>query len=112
METDFSSIGRNIRKYRLSRKMRQSDLAEASGLSGNYIGMVERGEKIPSLESFIAITNALRISSDQLLSGVLGTGFQVVETQLSKKLEQIAPESRKQIYDVIETMLKNAKPIR
>lgn len=37
---DWSSIGRNIRQYRLECDLRQEDLAEAAGLSANYIGMV------------------------------------------------------------------------
>lgn len=53
----YNSIGINIRKFRTEKKLRQEDLAERAGLSANYIGMVERGEKIPSLESFISIVN-------------------------------------------------------
>ena len=49
----LATIGKNIRKYRLMKKLRQEDLAEKAGLTTNYIGMVERGEKIPSLETFI-----------------------------------------------------------
>ena len=49
----LDTIGKNIRKYRLMKKFRQEDLAEKAGLTTNYIGMVERGEKIPSLETFI-----------------------------------------------------------
>ena len=54
----LDTIGKNIRKYRLMKKFRQEDLAEKAGLTTNYIGMVERGEKIPSLETFIKILNA------------------------------------------------------
>ena len=54
-EVQYNSIGINIRKFRTEKKLRQEDLAERAGLSANYIGMVERGEKIPSLESFISI---------------------------------------------------------
>ena len=46
----LATIGKNVRKYRLMKKLRQEDLAEKAGLTTNYIGMVERGEKIPSLE--------------------------------------------------------------
>ena len=49
----LDTIGKNIRKFRLARKLRQEDLAEKTDLTTNYIGMVERGEKIPSLETFI-----------------------------------------------------------
>ena len=54
----LGTIGKNIRKYRLAKKLRQEDLAEKTGLTANYIGMVERGEKIPSLETFLTILNA------------------------------------------------------
>ena len=56
---DWSSIGRNLRQYRQESGLRQEDLARAAGLSVNYIGMVERGEKIPSLETFVAMLNLL-----------------------------------------------------
>ena len=46
----LATIGKNVRKYRLMKKFRQEDLAEKAGLTTNYIGMVERGEKIPSLK--------------------------------------------------------------
>ena len=61
----LDTIGKNIRKYRLMKKFRQEDLAEKAGLTTNYIGMVERGEKIPSLETFIKILNALETSLDK-----------------------------------------------
>ena len=63
----LDTIGKNIRKFRLARKLRQEDLAEKTDLTTNYIGMVERGEKIPSLETFIKIVNALGVSSDMVL---------------------------------------------
>ena len=44
----LDTIGKNIRKFRLARKLRQEDLAEKTDLTTNYIGMVERGEKIQS----------------------------------------------------------------
>lgn len=49
----LESIGKHISEFRHLRKLRQEDLAEITGLSTNYIGAVERGEKIPSLETFI-----------------------------------------------------------
>ena len=67
----LDTIGKNIRKFRLARKLRQEDLAEKTDLTTNYIGMVERGEKIPSLETFIKIVNALGVSSDMVLTDVL-----------------------------------------
>ena len=49
----LNSIGGHIREYRIAKKLRQQDLAEKINVSVNYIGMIERGEKLPSLETLI-----------------------------------------------------------
>lgn len=107
----LATIGNNIRKYRLMKKLRQEDLAEKAGLTVNYIGMVERGEKIPSLETFIKILNTLGVSADMVLSDVLDNGYTVKNSMLNEKLEKLAPEDRNRIYEVIDTMIKQSKQI-
>ncbi len=107
----LDTIGKNIRKFRLARKLRQEDLAEKTDLTTNYIGMVERGEKIPSLETFIKIVNALGVSSDMVLTDVLETGYTVKNSMLNEKLEKLAPEDRNRIYEVIDTLVKQSKQI-
>ncbi|WP_294771840.1 helix-turn-helix transcriptional regulator [uncultured Eubacterium sp.] len=107
----LATIGNNIRKYRLMKKLRQEDLAEKAGLTANYIGMVERGEKIPSLETFIKILNTLGVSADMVLSDVLDNGYTVKNSMLNEKLEKLAPEDRNRIYEVIDTMIKQSKQI-
>ena len=107
----LDTIGRNIRKFRLAKKLRQEDLAEKTDLTTNYIGMVERGEKIPSLETFIKILNALEVSSDMVLADVLETGYIVKNSILNEKLAKLSPEDREQIYEVIDTLMKHSKQI-
>ena len=100
----LDTIGKNIRKFRLARKLRQEDLAEKTDLTTNYIGMVERGEKIK-------IVNALGVSSDMVLTDVLETGYTVKNSMLNEKLEKLAPEDRNRIYEVIDTLVKQSKQI-
>ena len=109
---ELQSIGRNIRRYRLKKKLRQEDLAELAGLSINYVGAVERGEKIPSLETLIVLINALDVSADMVLSDVVSVGYTVKESLLSEKLDKLDPEDRRKIYDVIDTMVKNSKQVK
>ncbi len=108
----LDSIGKNIRAYRQAKKLRQEDLAVKTGLSTNYIGMVERGEKIPSLETFICIANALGVSADMLLADVLDTGYTVKDSILAEKLDKLSKDDRERIYDVIDTMTKHATKIK
>ena len=103
----YDSIGKNIRKYRLEKKLRQEDLAERAGLSTNYIGMVERGEKIPALETFITILNVLEVSADVILADVLVTGYAVKDSLLAEKLTKLSKEERERIYAVIDTPIQH-----
>ena len=104
----LESIGKHISEFRHLRKLRQEDLAEITGLSTNYIGAVEREEKIPSLETFIDILNALSVSADVVLSDVLQEGYQVKATKLSDQIKDLPVKDQKRIFDVIETLIKHS----
>ena len=112
---NLSSIGKNIRKFRLMKKLRQEDLAEKAGLSTNYIGAVERGEKLPSLETFIIIVNALGVSADMVLSDVIETGYLVRSSMLNEKIEKLSEEDRARVYDVFggsDETLRSDNPLK
>ena len=105
----LDTIGKNIRKYRLAKKLRQEDLAEKAGLSANYIGMVERGEKIPSLETFITILNMLEVSADMVLADVVSTGYLVKNSMLNEKLSMLSNDDQEKIYEVLDILIKHSK---
>ena len=109
---ELESIGRNIRKYRLMKKLRQEDLAEKADLSINYIGAIERGDKIPSLETLIVIINALGVSADMVLVDVVDTGYAVKDSLLAEKLDKLSAKDRAKIYDVIDTMIKHSTQVK
>ena len=102
-----SMIGKRIRFYREAKKWSQEVFAEKLGLSLTYIGMIERGEKIPKLETFIKIANTLEVSADLLLTDVLTTGYSIKSSELTKKLEALPSSEREKIYAVVETMIKH-----
>ena len=104
----LETIGKNIRKYRNQRKLRQDQLAEKTDLSTNYIGMIERGEKIPALETFLKIANTLEVSADMLLADVLYNNYAIKDSLLADNLEKLSAEERTRIYDVIDTMIKHS----
>ena len=60
----FSQV---VKKHREKKKMSRSALAELSGLHQTYIGLLERGERSPNLDTAKAIANALGISLGKLI---------------------------------------------
>ena len=103
---EWVSIGKNIREQRMLKHMRQEDLAEKIDVSVNYIGMIERGVKVPSLKTFVLIANALGVSADILLIGVIDKSFEVKNTLLSEKIGQCSIAEQTQVYNIIEAFLK------
>lgn len=102
------SIGKQIRDYRLKKSLRQEDLAEKVNVSPNYIGMIERDEKIPALDTFVDILNALDASADIVLSDVLKNGYKIKNSILDDKLSKLTESDRNKIYDVIDALIKNS----
>ena len=109
---DYRSIGKQIRAKRIELRLTQERLAERCDLSVSYMGAVERGDKIPSLETFITIANALGASSDDLLSGVLAQGNNIVASKLSVQLEGLPYLEQRPILSVVQTMIKDFKTLQ
>lgn len=105
----LDTIGSNLRMFRIQKKLRQEDLAEKAGVSTNYISMIERGEKIPSLETFIILINVLDVSSDMVLCDVINHGYQIKNSLLNDEMEGLSKEAQERIYAVLQTLIEHSK---
>ncbi len=112
MDLGLSSVGKNIRKYRNAKKISRERLAELIDVSLNYLGQIERGEKIPSFETFIAIANALEVSADMLLCDVVKASYQVKDSLLNEKLSKLSDKDRARIYDIIDAEIKHSTRVK
>lgn len=104
---DIETIGLNIRKCRNAKKMRQEDLAQKANVSSNYISAVERGVKIPSVETLIDIMNALGVSADMIFCDVIDAGVTEKNNQLDAKVSQLSTKDRKTVYDVLDLLVRD-----
>ena len=105
---DYGKIGENIQKYRKMKKLSQEKLAEMAGISANYVGQLERGKRIPSVKCLISVANSLEVSSDLLLLGLLDNSFEVIATELTKKMSVLSKESVENIYVALDYMIDKA----
>ena len=64
---DQKAIGRRIKAARERKGLTQEELAEEVDLSPMHVSVIERGVKLPKLETLINIANALDVSADVLL---------------------------------------------
>lgn len=69
-ELDYSRMGMRIRQVRKARGWSQEELAKRCGISMSFLGHIERGTRIMSLETFVNICAALDAGADEILWGI------------------------------------------
>lgn len=62
---NLKTFGLRIQELRKKNNLTQSELAEKIGLSTNFIGMVERGERNTSVDKIFKLARAFNISLAQ-----------------------------------------------
>jgi len=91
MKYDQKHIGENIRAARKKKNLTLEVLSGLADVSESFLGMVERGASSLSMETLIAVCDALDVTADSLLME-----GREVDTRPSGK------------RDTLNTMLKNA----
>ena len=98
-------IGQRIQKYRKTAGLTQEQLAESVDLSVNFISNIERGAKLPCLETFVRIANAVDAPPDLLLIDVIEDPHKDRLEDYFNRIEKLPQEDRKRILAVIDTLL-------
>jgi transcriptional regulator with XRE-family HTH domain len=69
MEQELTKIfGEHLKSLRINKKLSQVELAFKGDFDRNYIGMLERGERNPSLKNLKRLSVALEITLPELLN--------------------------------------------
>ena len=64
---DYEALGRRLKSKRRAAKLSQDELAKKVQISVSYYGNIERGQRIPSIDTLVALANVLETSVDYLL---------------------------------------------
>ena len=106
-------LGQRLRALRKERGLTQDKLGELSGLSGKFIGEVERGQKSISIDSLYRVSVALGITLSHLTDVKRGRGTGV-PTQDAEKIVALVsaplkPAQMREAYDVLRRILGGRK---
>ena len=67
MQTILEALGQKMRELRAKRGISQEDFADACGLHRTAVGLLERGERWPRLDTLLRISKGFGITVSQLL---------------------------------------------
>ncbi len=68
---DYVKMGKRMKYKRQARNMNQEEIATMVRISPSYYGNIERGNRVPSVDTLVAIANALEVGVDFLLADSL-----------------------------------------
>jgi transcriptional regulator with XRE-family HTH domain len=63
-------FGENLRRAREAADLTQDELGRRASMNRTQIGILERGERLPRIDTLIRLCGALGISPDPLLDGI------------------------------------------
>lgn len=70
--------GSGLKTAREKKNLTQEDLAALVDISPTHVSVIERGTKIPRMDTFVAIANVLEVSADSLLVDVVDHATKVL----------------------------------
>ena len=103
---DGKAVGRRIKEAREKRHLTQEELAARIDISPTHVSVIERGTKIPRLDTFVAIANALEVSGDAVLLDVVDHAAESQASDLSAALEGLPWEEKRRILKVVRTLME------
>ena len=106
---DQKAIGKRIKSAREKKGMTQEQLAELVNLSPMHVSVIERGNKLPRLETLINIANILDVSADVLLQDVVNNQIKLHTSEASDLIAQLSREDQRRVLAALHSFVEASK---
>jgi len=100
---DYKGLGNRIKIARTKLKMTQQQLADAIDMSANYLGKVERADRILSLETLVKLANALGTNIDYLLSESVKVNSESLISEIDSYLAKMNMKEQEYILNTVKS---------
>lgn len=102
---DSKAVGQRIKAAREKKNLTQEDLAALIDISPTHVSVIERGTKIPRMDTFVAIANVLEVSADELLVDVVERSAMGVASDLAAAIAELPREERMRVLKVVSALI-------
>ena len=104
---DKLSMGDRIREARKKKGLTQERLAEQLDISVEFVGQIERGIKLPSMQVFMRMIEVLNVSADYILRDSVSTGQLFGDNAIGRKIENLKPKQKIALEALIDTYIQH-----
>ena len=103
------AIGRRIKNAREKKQLTQEQLAELVDLSPMHVSVIERGVKLPKLETLINIANILDVSADELLQDVVHNQIKLHASEATTLISQLPRDDQRRVLAALRSFIDPTK---
>ena len=103
------AVGRRIKAAREQKRLTQEQLAELVDLSPMHVSVIERGVKLPKLETLINIANVLDVSADVLLQDVVNNQTKLFASEASELIKQLPREDQRRVLAALRSFVESTQ---
>lgn len=69
MNVDKLAIAERVRVLRAQKHLKQADITARTGIKGQTLSMIERGEQFPTIKQIAELSSVFEVSTDYLIMG-------------------------------------------
>lgn len=103
----YAAVGARLRRARLERRLSQEEVAESAGTTAAFLGQIERGERRPSLLTFVQLARALREPVGSLVDEPPdGAASRSMDGRLQALLDGASPKKRELAFRMLRLILR------
>lgn len=101
---DYRTVGKRIKKQRVSLDLTQAEAAERAGISEKYYANLERGVNRGRLEIYYKIAIALNLSLDSLVAENSENDSMVYMNYIISQIGHFNKSQKEMLHSVIEVI--------
>lgn len=106
MEDLLTQIGKRILERRKQLRLTQEELAERANITSQTISSAELGKKALRPENIIKVSEALDVSTDYLLRGIITSEDY---SSLEQKFSQLSTSQYHSLEDIVDSFISAVK---
>lgn len=100
-------LGDRIRSLRNAQRISQEKLAEMSGVDPKYIGLIERAQTNPSINTLSRIADSLGINLSELFSFSKSTNINETSIfEVANLIKEVDPKDIELVKNVLQEIVK------
>jgi len=101
---DYILLGHRIQSIRKGQKLTQETLSEMAEITPTNLSHIERGKTKPSVETLVALANALKVTTNDFLCDSLTFSTLELENSLVKYTQNCSTKELRLLSDIAKVI--------